>query len=386
MQGLCRPAIARNDFAADLPGMEPFADIPTPAAVVDLDRTDANLDRMQAYVDAHKLRLRPHTKTHKAPWLAREQIRRGATGLTVATPIEAERIGPETDDLLVAYPALGRRAERLAALARHRRLLVGLDSAVAVREIRRAAEAAGVTEPIGVLVELDVGMRRCGVGTAASAIEVARACGDAVEYRGVMFYPGHIRQRVEEQEDALARLRRTLGDRLRVLADAGLEARIVSGGSTPTAFRSHDVPQQTEIRPGTYVFNDRTTAAIGACAIDDCAYTILTTVVSTAVPGQAVVDAGSKSLSSDPLRAEGFGGFGQLLDRPAVRVERMSEEHGILDLSGTDWRPRVGERVRIIPNHVCVSVNLQPRVFGVRDGEVEREWEVEARGWHEPVA
>ena len=124
---------------------------------------------------------------------------------------------------------------------------------------------------------------------------------------------------------------------------------------------------------------------MGACAIDDCAYTILATVVSTAVGGQAVVDAGSKSLSSDPLRAEGYGGFGQLLDRPRVRVDRMSEEHGILDLSGTDWRPRVGERVRIIPNHVCVSVNLQPRVFGVRGETVEREWPVEARGWHAPA-
>jgi D-serine deaminase-like pyridoxal phosphate-dependent protein len=362
--------------------MNSLTQIPTPAAVVDLERVEANLRRMQAYVDAHGLRLRPHVKTHKAAWLARAQIEGGATGLTVATPVEAERIGPETDDLLVAFPALDHRAERLAALARKRRLLVGLDSTEAVQALRTALEKAGAAAPVGVLVELDLGMRRCGVPDGAAAVAVARACGDGVEYRGVMFYPGHIRQCVEDQDDALARLRTALGSRLRKLSDEGFEAGIVSGGSTPTAYRSHDVPQQTEIRPGTYVFNDRISAAIGACEIHDCAYTILATVISTAVPGQAVVDAGSKSLSSDGIRVQGYGGFGQLLDRPQVRVDRMSEEHGILDLSLSDWRPRVGERVRIIPNHVCVSVNLQPRVYGLRGETVEREWEVGARGWY----
>jgi D-serine deaminase-like pyridoxal phosphate-dependent protein len=196
-----------------------------------------------------------------------------------------------------------------------------------------------------------------------------------------MFYPGHIRERVEAQDEKLEALAATLAAAVQRLGDEGLAPEIVSGGSTPTAFRSHEVPHQTEIRPGTYVFNDRTTAAIGACDWDDCAYTVLATVVSTAVPGQAVVDAGSKALSSDPLRADGLGGFGQLLDHSEVVVTRMSEEHGVLDLGGSDWRPAVGDRVRIIPNHVCVSVNLQPRVFGVRGGAVEREWAVEASGW-----
>jgi D-serine deaminase-like pyridoxal phosphate-dependent protein len=358
--------------------------VDTPAAVVDLDRMAANLDRMQAYADAHGLGLRPHTKTHKARWLGEEQVRRGAVGLTVATPVEAERVGMVAPDLLIAYPALGARAAavaRLAVAAPGRPLTVALDSVAAVHALRRAVHAAGLTEPVGVLVELDVGMHRCGVSDAGAAVDVARACGDGVAYRGLMFYPGHIREHVSEQDRSLEALSADLAAALRALGDAGLEPTVVSGGSTPAAFRSHEVPGQTEIRPGTYVFNDRTTAAIGACAWDDCAYTILATVVSTAVAGQAVVDAGSKALSSDVLRAPGYEGYGQLLDRPEVVVDRMSEEHGVLDLSRTGWRPRVGDRVRIIPNHVCVSVNLQPELYGIRGGVVERVWEVEAKGW-----
>ncbi|MFP4623287.1 MAG: alanine racemase [Gemmatimonadota bacterium] len=360
--------------------MHTFPDIPTPAAVVDLDRLEANLRRMQDYVDAHGLGLRPHVKTHKARWLAEEQVRRGAIGVTVATPVEAERVGAAAPEVLVAYPALGARGGVLARRASVGPTLIALDSVVAVEALQRAL-AATRAEPVGVLVELDVGMRRCGVRDPDAAVEIARACGDGVAYRGIMFYPGHIRARVEEQDAALEALANDLGAAVQRLGDAGLEPEIVSGGSTPTAYRSHEVPHQTEIRPGTYVFNDRTTAAIGACAWADCAYTVVATVVSTAVPGQAVVDAGSKALSSDTLRADGHGGFGQLLDRPGVTVARMSEEHGVLDLTGTDWRPRVGDRVRIIPNHVCVSVNLHPRLYGVRGERVERQWPVEAAGW-----
>ncbi|MBW3554683.1 MAG: alanine racemase [Gemmatimonadetes bacterium] len=355
-------------------------EIATPGAVVDLDRLEANLARMQSYANGHGLRLRPHTKTHKAKWLAEAQAGLGAAGVTVATPVEARRMAGASPELLVAYPALGARADAIAAVAGETPTLVALDSAEAVRQLAAAVERAG-TGPVGVLVELDVGMRRCGVADADAAVRVARACGDAVVYRGVMFYPGHIRDPVEEQDRALEALRVQLDGVIATLGEAGLEPAIVSGGSTPTAFRSHEVPVQTEIRPGTYAFNDRTTAAIGACARDDCAYTILATVVSTAVPGQAVVDAGSKALSSDPLRGGEAGGFGELLDRPEVTVARLSEEHGILDLSGTDWRPRVGDRVRIIPNHVCVSVNLQMEVHGVRGDRLERSWEPEARGW-----
>lgn len=379
-----RPGLHGTPWPAHLPRMVTFDEIPTPAALVDLDRLDANLHRVQEYADDHGLRLRPHIKTHKARWLAEEQIRLGAAGVTVATPIEAAEVGTAAPEILVAYPAIGRRATALADLlpGLEASALVGLDSELAVASLRSALGEEGVGDPVGALIEVDLGMRRCGVTGAAQVAAIAKECCDRVVYRGIMFYPGHIRQPVDRQDEALETLARDLGAIVQELGDRGFEPEIVSGGSTPTAFRSHEVPHQTEIRPGTYVFNDRTTAAIGACQWDDCAYTILATVVSTAVPGQAVVDAGTKALSGDGIRAPGYGGYGQLLEHPEVTVARKSEEHGVLDLSDTDWRPRLGDRVRIIPNHVCVSVNLQRWVFGVRGRELERVWEVGGKHWY----
>lgn len=354
----------------------------TPAAVVDLDRMEANLDRLAAYAADHGLSLRPHVKTHKAPWIAAEQRRRGAVGVTVATPREAHLMAAVADDILVAYPTVNpARTRALLTLPEHVRLTVALDSAEALRQLSELAGAAG--RSVGVLVEVDLGMHRCGVARPADAVDLARSAVElpGIEYRGLMFYPGHIRQSVTEQTELHETLNRDLATHLQALRDADLEPAVVSGGSTPTWASTHQMPGVTEFRPGTYVFNDRITAEMGACSWDDCAYTILTTVISTAVPGQAVVDAGTKTLSGDQIAAPGKDGYGVVLGHRDVKVARRSEEHGILDLSGTDWRPRVGERVRIIPNHVCVSMNLQPKVWGMRDGRVVSSWPNEARGW-----
>ncbi|HEY6213573.1 MAG TPA: hypothetical protein VIW45_14875, partial [Vicinamibacterales bacterium] len=190
-----------------------------------------------------------------------------------------------------------------------------------------------------------------------------------------------IREPVTKQQDALAALDASLGEALEMLTVAGVPPRVVSGGSTPTLWETHQIHGVTELRPGTYVFNDRTTAEIGACTWDECALTVLATVVSTAVPGQAVIDAGSKALGREPLRgADAGGGFGALLDRPDVVVKGMSEEHGLLDLSRSSWRPRVGDLVRVVPNHVCIVVHLNDMMHGVRGQIVERSWAVDARG------
>lgn len=360
----------------------PFPDLETPSALVDVDRMTANLDRMAAYAAEHHLALRPHTKTHKTPELAREQLRRGAGGVTVATLHEAETMAGVADDLLVAYPPVGRwRLERLLALPAGVRVTVALDSAEALGELSAAAAGAGRT--VGVLVEVDMGMHRVGLTTPEAVVALAReaAASPGIEYRGILFYPGHVRERVEEQDPAIERLARELDALIGALRDAGLEPAVVSGGSTPAAFQSHRIPGLTEIRPGTYIFNDRTTALVGACAWEDCAYSVLATVVSTAVPGQAVVDAGAKALAREEIRAPGAEGYGALLDRPEVVVKTVSEEHGVLDLSRTDWRPRVGDRVRIVPNHVCVSVNLHDTLWAVRGEEVVGSWRIAARGW-----
>jgi D-serine deaminase-like pyridoxal phosphate-dependent protein len=353
----------------------------TPAAVVDLDRMSSNLGRMAAYTREHGLALRPHIKTHKSPDLAARQIRQGAIGVTVAQLHEARVMSDVCDDILLAHPPVGApKLDRLLALPAHVRLTVSLDSDDALLPLAAAAAAAG--REVGVLVELDVGMGRVGIGNLDDAVRLCTRCTqlDGVAWRGLLFYPGHIRQHVSQQDDAIRAVDERLQHVLRQLAGAGLEPDIVSAGSTPAAYASHRIRGLTEIRPGTYIFNDRTTALIGACAWDDIAYTVLATVVSTAVPGQAVVDAGSKALFREELRGMEAEGFGALLDRPDIVVKGMSEEHGLLDLSSTDWRPRVGDRVRIVPNHVCVSVNLHETVWGVSGGRIEESWEV-ARGW-----
>jgi D-serine deaminase-like pyridoxal phosphate-dependent protein len=353
----------------------------TPAALVDLDRVELNLQRVNDYARQHGLAWRPHTKTHKVPELAELQLRAGASGVTVATPHEAEVMASVADDIFLAYPPVGAaRLARLMRLPRRVRLSVGLDSREALQGLSAAASEAGRT--VGVLVELDLGMRRVGVQSAEEAVSLAReiAATEGVEYRGVTFYPGHLRLARIEVSAAMERVSFLLSQFVNALSGAGLRPQVVSGGSTPTLWFSHEVSGLTEIRPGINIFNDRNTAALGACEWEECAYSVLATVVSTAVPGQAVIDAGSKALAKE----EGVvpaGGYGVLLDRPDIVVRSLSEEHGQLDLSATGWRPRVGDRVRVVPNHVCASVNLHERLWGVREGRVEGSWFVAGRGW-----
>jgi D-serine deaminase-like pyridoxal phosphate-dependent protein len=358
-----------------------ITDLETPALLVDLDIMERNLARAATYAASHGLALRPHVKTHKSPLVAARQIALGATGLTCATPFEAQVMSAVTDDILVAYPPVGAaRARRLATLPSNVRLVVALDSEVAVAELSRAAASA--KRSVGVYVELDVGMHRVGVPGVPEAIALAKRVRDDrnLEFAGIAFYPGHVREAVNDQDAKLEALGNALSSALQSFEREGIPPRVVSGGSTPTLWRTHELPGVTEMRPGTYVYNDRTTAAIGACSWDDCALTVLATVISTAVPGQAVIDAGTKSLGREPVRGVAGEGFGQLLDHAEVIVERMSEEHGVLDISRSTWRPTVGETVRVIPNHVCIVVHLSDIVYGVRGGVLETSWPVAARG------
>lgn len=364
----------------------PLTDLETPALVVDLDRLERNLARVAEYTGAHGLALRPHVKTHKTAWIGAEQVRRGAAGLTCATTREAEVMSAVGDDLLLAYPPVGTaRLRRLLELPASVRLTVALDSSAAVTALAEAARRAN--RPVRVLVELDLGMRRVGVAGVDEAVALAHLVQRSapLEYAGILFYPGHVRETVGEQDAALEALRASLGRAIEALDRIGLRPSVVSGGSTPTLFRSHELTGVTEIRPGTYVYNDRTTAAMGACRWDDCALTVLATVVSTAVPGQVVIDAGTKALGREPMRGADAHGYGVLAERPEVTVQQMSEEHGILDVSRTDWMPRVGTMVRVIPNHVCIAVHLADVAHGVRAGQVERTWRVDARGRERPA-
>ena len=358
--------------------MTSLDEVETPVGLIDLERVRSNAAAVTRYLTARGLAWRPHIKTHKSLGVARIQLEAGAAGLTVATPREAEVMSAVTDDLLLAYPPVGEgKLERLMGLPERVRLTVALDSEEVLRGLARAGIAAG--RPSDVLVELDAGLHRVGVATTGELVRLAElAAGlEGVRYRGILFYPGQIRMPAGEQDEALERLGALLEGAYGALEAAGLAPMTVSGGSTPTLWKSHLVPGLSEVRAGSCIFNDRESVSLGAARWADLAYTVLATVVSTAVPGQAVVDAGSKALAKETR--SGDATFGVLLDRPEVTVSALSEEHGVLDLSTSEWRPRIGERVRVVPNHVCVSVNLQDHVLAW-DGSSWEAWPLEARG------
>jgi len=358
------------------------SEIDTPALLVDLDIFERNLTRVAGYARENGLRLRPHTKTHKSVRLARWQIATGAAGLTVAKVSEAEiMLAAEPDDLLVAYPIVGHtKLARLTQVARQTRVTVALDSTFAARHLSEAAHAAQVE--IGVLAEVDAGLGRVGVTAGEPLLQLAQAIGKLpnLRFAGIAFYPGHIKTLDEPGLRALAQLSDLLRGILDDFRAAGIEVGIVSGGSTPTLFHSHEIHGLTEIRPGTYVFNDLNTMRSGACALEDCAATILATVVSTARPGQMIIDGGSKTFSSDRLANTAEVTFGHLVEAPGARFHKMNEEHGFIDLAHAEAEFSVGDRVRVIPNHICVAVNLHEKVYGVRGDTVEEVWPVDARG------
>jgi D-serine deaminase-like pyridoxal phosphate-dependent protein len=357
-------------------------EIDTPALVVDLDIFERNLARVADYASRHNLRLRPHTKTHKSVRVGKRQLQLGAAGLTVAKVGEAEvMLGADPADVLVAFPVIGRnKLERLMEVARKTRVTVALDSVFAARQLSDAARAAQVN--VGVLAETDVGMGRVGVSPGGPLLEIARAVEKLphLDFEGITFYPGHIK----EMEGAGLREMEQLSELVQsILADfreAGIPARIVSGGSTPTLFHSHQVQGLTEIRPGTYVYNDINTVRSQACELEDCAAYVVATVVSTARPGQMIIDGGSKTFSSDRLAGSQELSFGYFPEAPNARLHKMNEEHGFVDITKADREFTVGDRVRVVPNHICVVVNLHERVYGVRGEQVEEVWTVDGRG------
>lgn len=347
-------------------------DLDTPALVIDLDVMERNLLQMSMYAKEHQLNLRPHTKTHKIPALGQKQLQYGAVGLTVAKPGEAEvmlRANPQ--ELLVAYPTYGsQKLSRLMEVARNTRLLMSLDSLEIAQPLSDAAKSAGVE--IGILTEIDVGLKRVGVRPDHELDELIAGVRRLpnLSWDGIAFYPGHIKSLDEEGLSALQALNATISQ-----IAARHQPRIVSGGSTPSWAHSHEIQGLTEIRPGTYIFNDRNSVEIGSCTLSECAASVIVTVVSTAVAGQVIIDGGSKTFSSDRL-ATGGDGFGLVLDGPA-EFQKMNEEHGFVK-TPESWK--VGDRLRILPNHICVAVNLHEKVYGVRGEVVEECWQVDARG------
>ncbi|MEK7404590.1 MAG: alanine racemase [Acidobacteriota bacterium] len=358
------------------------SELDTPALLIDLDVMERNLRRAADYARANDLQLRPHTKTHKIPALGRRQLELGAVGLTVAKVGEAEvMLAAEPPELLVAYPIIGhRKLERLAAVGRRTRVTVALDSMAAARRLSDAAREGQVS--FAVLAELDAGLGRVGVSPGDELVELIRGLLRLphLTYAGIAFYPGHIKALDEEGRRAIEAVDDLLRAVLERLRREDLAPAIVSAGSTPTLFESHRMRGLTEIRPGTYIFNDRNTLLSGACALEDCAASIFTTVVSTARPGQVIIDGGSKTFSSDRLTPVPEVSFGHVLEAPEAVFFKMNEEHGFVDVRKAEGELSVGDRLRVIPNHICVAMNLHETVYGIRGETVETAWKVEGRG------
>src|SRR5215467_10960061 len=358
------------------------SELDTPALVIDLDILERNLCRVAEYCKSNDLRLRPHTKTHKSPRVGRRQLDSGAVGLTVAKVGEAEvMLGAEPPDLLVAYPVIGHaKLERLMEVARKTRVTVALDSPFAARQLSDAARAAQIS--FGVLAEVDVGMGRVGVSPGEELVQLAQGIMrlPRLTFEGITFYPGHIKDNDETGREQLKRLGELIRSMLDDFRRADIPVDVVSGGSTPALFHSHELRGLNEIRPGTYVYNDLNTIRSGGCGMQDCAASVLVTVVSTARPGQIIVDGGSKTFSSDRLANSSEVTFGHLVEAPGASFHKMNEEHGYVDVSKVDREFAIGDRLHIIPNHICVAVNLHETVYGIRGDRVEESLKVEGRG------
>jgi D-serine deaminase-like pyridoxal phosphate-dependent protein len=356
-------------------------ELPTPSLVIDGSVVRCNIDRLAAYTKKHGLKFRPHTKTHKSRFIAGLQMAAGAVGLTIAKAGEAEQMADTAEDLLMAYPAVdAARCKKLAALARSRTVRVAAENPIGVEALAAAAEEAGST--LGVLVELEVGMGRTGTATSADALKLAKLIAGKRGLRldGILCYPGQIWNPVRDFPTPLAAVSAKLRATIDLWRENGLEAKFVSGGTTPTVFHSHLVKEYTEIRPGTYVFNDMNTYRGGYCALEDCAARIVCTVISDTVTDQIVLDGGTKTFTSDVCIPARESGHGYLVEYPAARISALSEEHGQTDVSKCERRPHVGERVTVIPNHICPCVNLQDSVWWREaDGSLQK-INVDARG------
>jgi D-serine deaminase-like pyridoxal phosphate-dependent protein len=345
-----------------------LSNLETPVATVDLDRVERNIASLQSYCDEHGFAFRPHIKTHKIPAIAHLQVRAGAQGIACQKLGEAEVMADAgLDDILITYPLVGRpKAARLAALARRVKVGVVGDSA-AVAEGLAAVLVEQGTE-VEFLVECDTGFGRTGVQSPGAAAELAELVAGlpGLHFAGLMTYPT-----LPESGPWLAAAREAI-------EGLGHQVEGVSGGGTPTARRTHEIGEVTEIRAGTYVYGDRACIANGSVGLEDSALRVLVTVVSRPTRERGIIDAGSKTLTQDA--AEGTTGFGLVVEHPEARIYKLNEEHGFVDVSRCDPQPEVGDMLTIVPNHACGTVNMHDEVVVHRGGQVAGTWAVAARG------
>ena len=350
--------------------MANIEDLETPAVTIQLDRLEANIARLQAMLDERRIANRPHIKTHKIPEIGRMQMAAGAVGITCQKLDEAAVFidAQVAQDVLVAFNIVGRtKTDRLMELSsRVKRLAVIADNEVVVRGLSEAAVHHRREVPL--LLECDTGAGRNGVQSPEAALSLAQFARRMpnIRFEGLLTFPT-----TGPKEAAFLRCA------LELFRAEGIPVPVVSGGGTPALLALADFPMLTEHRAGTYVYNDAMTVRSGFATWEDCAMQVRATVVSLPTADRAIIDAGSKVLTREQF---GLEGFGRVVEYPEASVANVSEEHGMIDLSRSTRKPKVGEVVSVIPNHCCVVSNMVDEVHGVRGGAVEVTWTVAARG------
>jgi D-serine deaminase-like pyridoxal phosphate-dependent protein len=360
------------------------SEIDTPAILIDLDRVEQNLHFMQQKADQFKVALRPHVKTHKIPELALRQLSLGAQGICASKVSEAEvmaRAG--ISDIFIANQVVtDSKLERLLKFDRRCRISIGLDSLEGAR--RLSAVYAPADRKIDVLIEINSGLNRCGVLQGSAAVEFCHAIRSlpGLRFKGIFTHAGHVygQNCLENVKNVSRSESLIMRDTAQVLQAAGVKPEIVSVGSTPTMRIWEGEASVNEIRPGNYIFLDAIQVALGVAKLEECALTVLATVISRPARDRAVIDAGSKvfALDKGAHGIELIKGFGVVLDHQAI-LERLSEEHGLLALAPEESLA-IGDRIRIIPNHACTVINLFDSAYGIRKGQVEKVFEIAARG------
>ncbi len=362
--------------------VSPGTEVDTPALVVSEELLHRNIAGMAAFGASVGVSLRPHIKTHKTVQIARLQIAAGAIGVTCAKVGEAEVMVDEAgiDDVLLAYPTIGEaKFRRLVALMDRARIVVATDSLEAARMM--SAAMTRYDRRLDVMLEVNTGQHRSGVmvgaETVAIALDILRL--PNLNLVGIMTHEGHANSAPPDEIEGIAI---TAGEAMVETAEEirshGVELPTVSVGSTPAAFYTPTVAGVTEMRPGTYVFNDVSAFRYGRFGVRDCAARFVATVVSRPDRSRAVLDTGAKSLAMDPSRAH--PGHGYIVGHPDVTIAKLSEEHGVCEVPDGEDGFEIGDRVEVIPNHVCPTVNLMDELLIARDGQIVDTWKVAARG------
>jgi D-serine deaminase-like pyridoxal phosphate-dependent protein len=340
-------------------------DLETPSVLIDLDIMQRNIAGMQAHCNELGLKFRPHIKTHKIPDIARMQIEAGAVGIACQKVSEAEVFTEAgLNDIQIPYNIVGpQKTGRLVDLALYNKVTVSADHPTIIAGLSDAAKASDMR--LNVMVDLVTDIQRTGAPVSEVLTLAQKIDEDEhLHFSGLLVYPSNPSVRPDLQEALYA------------LNHAGIGVNSVSGGGTGAALHAHEMPELTELRVGTYVFNDWGTVCKGWASFDDCAMTVMATVVSRPTQDRTILDCGAKTLSSDVYE----GCYGYIVEYPDARIYQLNEEHGFVDMSACAERPTIGERVHVIPVHTCVVTNLHNQIYGVRGEEVEVTWPVAARG------